>query len=491
MHHAAAGLLMLALLPAPAAPGPDVAQAAGRPIDAQNPYQLARRAFVWGYPLVRAAQIRHHMTAPADPLRARAPGTYGAPINRFAHARALATPAMKQGVAPNNDTLYSLAWLDMNDGPFVLEAPDFGDRYYTFQFGQADSSTREALGQRTHGRRLPPVFIQGPGQAKAVPAGMVGVHADQRYLMVAGRTLVIGAADLPQVHALQDRIRLRRWEDFAAGRDAVPPLSAQRALLPPTLANDDPLRFLHMLGSVLRDWRASAEDAPLRAALEPIGLTIANGFRPGRLSAETRAALARGLRDGEAAVREKTFVLGRNVNGWSINAAGSTFGGDHLLRAAVAMDQIYVLPSPEALYPNARLDGDGQGLDGREAYQLHFPGDALPPVDAFWSITMYHARGLMVDNPIARYSIGDRTPGLVRDAEGGVRILLQHAAPPSASRANWLPAPAGPFMLMLRLYRPRASARDGNWQPPAIVRQHRRPARGNEADRPVATNSSH
>ena len=436
----------------------------------QDPRRLAMRAYVWGYPLVRAAQLRQNLTLPADPLRVRPPSSPGAAMNRFGHARELGSPKMRQGVAPNADTLYSLAWLDMDGGPYVLTAPDFGARYYTFQMGQADSSTRQSLGQRTHGGQLPPVFIQGPGQHRPVPAGMVEVRSSQRYLMIAGRTLVAGAADIPAVADLQRRIRLSRWQDYAARRDVLPPVAVQRVLRT-GVAVTSPDVFLEMLGVVLRDWRPSAADRALVESFRHIGLSVRNGYRPESVTADARAAALLGVKDGESAVRRKTFALGRNVEGWSINTAGSVFGDDYLLRAAVAMDQIYVLPKEEALYPNARLDADGRVLDGRNSYTLRFANGDAPPVRFFWSVTMYHAAGLMVDNPIGRYAIGDRTPSLVHEPDGSIRIVIQNARPAGSDRVNWLPAPAGPFMLMMRLYGPGRAAQTGRWTPPAIVRR--------------------
>jgi hypothetical protein len=436
--------------------------------ETQDPYKLALRAYVWGYPLVRAAQIRQNMTLPSDPSQVRPPTAPGAPINRMGHARDLATPELRVGVAPNNDTLYNVAWLDMNDGPFVMTTPDFGARYYTFQMGQADSSTDLALGQRTHGHQLPPVFIQGPNGHQRVPAGMTEVRSTQRYMMIAGRILVDGPKDLPAVHALQDRIKVQRWSDYAARRDAFPPVSAQLPLPQGAGAEQEPLNFLNMLGTVLRDWHVTPQDAALVHSFAPIGLTTRDGFRPDQLSPAARDAVARAVTDGEAIVRSKTSVMGKRINGWGINYGGSQFGQDYLLRAAVAMDQIYVLPAAEALYPNARTDVSGKPLDGRSSYVLRFAKGQLPPVDAFWSATMYFAKGLMVPNPIRRYAIGDRTEGLNTAPDGSLEIVMQHDKPRDP-RANWLPTPDEPFMVMLRLYQPQDAARTGRWTPPGII----------------------
>jgi hypothetical protein len=429
--------------------------------------RLAAEAYIWGYPLIRSAQLRQNMTLPEDPLRTRPATTAGAPINRLGHARALADPETRQGVAPNNDTLYSLAWIDTAAGPFVFETPDFGRRYYTFQMGQADTSTELALGQSTHGSRLPPIFIQGPGQDHPVPRGMIGVRTKQRYFMLAGRTLVRDEKDFAEVWQLQDRMRLRTWEDFRHGRDREAPIVPQVPIArrePPT---DDPAAFLQMLGAVLDDWRPAGSDRRIARSLTRLGLAPGRTFDPRCLPAQALPEIAQGLAEARSAIEQRTRDLGTNVNGWTINYRGASFGSDLLLRAAVAMDQIYVLPAHEAIYMIAKRDSQGRTLDGNSSYALRFRADELPPADAFWSATVYYAKGFLAANPIGRYSIGDRTPGLVRSADGSIEIRLQHDAPADGV-ANWLPVPSEPFTVMLRLYRPAEDARNRRWLPPAI-----------------------
>ena len=197
-------------------------------------------------------------------------------------------------------------------------------------------------------------------------------------------------------------------------------------------------------------------------------MTREYGFDPKELTTAQRSAIAKGLAHGEAVVRNKTFNLGRKVNGWSINYAGPHFSDDYLLRAAVAMDQIYIVEPKEALYPSGRVDSAGAELDGRNSYQIHFSQVELPPVNAFWSITLYYAKGFMVPNPIDRWAIGDRTAELVYGPDGSLEILVQHQVPATEKTANWLPAPKEPFMLLMRLYIPGKLILDGVWVPPAI-----------------------
>jgi len=431
----------------------------------EDPYVLAVRAYIWGYPLVRAAQLRLNATRPDDPFAMRAPSEAGAALNTLGRARQLATPATRIGVAPNNDTLYVLGFLDTARGAFVFETPDFGRRYYTIQFGQADTTTDVSLGQRTHGRRLPRVFLHGPSFRGKVPAGMIGVPSRQRYLMIAGRILVDGPADLPAVHVLQDGIRLYPFSRRTTGN--VPP--AQRPLTNPASGIPETLRWAEMIGAVLRDWRVGPREKSLVASFRRIGISRERGFLPGQLDDPQRAAVAEGLADGAAIVRRKTQAAGDEVNGWSINYRGASFENDFLLRAAVAMDQIYIMDSREALYASARVDAGGQALTGRNRYRLRFGPGELPPVDAFWSVTMYHDKGFLVDNPVDRWSIGDRTPGLRHEVDGSLDIVIQHDPPPPRDRANWLPAPEGGFMLLMRLYNPREEIRARKWKPPPVM----------------------
>jgi hypothetical protein len=436
---------------------------------ADDPYTLAVRAYVWGYPLVSSAGLRHALTNPADPFARRPPTSPGAALNHLGLQKQLSDPRTL-GLGVNVDTLYALAWLDLADAPFVLETPDFGGRYYTFQMAQADTSAEDSFGQRTHGAQLPPLFIHGPGYEGTVPEGMVGVRSNSRYLLVAGRILVDPATpgDSDRVHALQRQIRLRPAPDEVAS--SGPP--AQRPLLDPNRRIDPALSFLERLGNVLRDFDTQPSEIELLRSLARIGLTTRGGFDPGSLSAEATAELARGLRDGAAIVRAKSLNLGLNVNGWTINYQGPRFGTDWLLRAGVVLDQRNVTVPEEALYPLGRVDSDGAALDGANAYRIRFPPGELPPVGAFWSITIYDDAGRLFANPIDRYAIGDRTPGLMRNRDGSLDILIQNTQPASGP-CNWLPAPAGRFYLMLRLYIPAPQILDGTWKPPAIGRRSR------------------
>ncbi|WP_448624438.1 DUF1254 domain-containing protein [Geodermatophilus sp. URMC 64] len=444
-----------------------------------DPYGLAVRAYVWGFPLVAMARIRLHTTNPDDPFAPRPPTSTGAPLNRWGHQTVPADPSFRAGVGPSVDLLYSSLRLDLAGGPFVVEVPDCGSRYYTVQIAFADSSAEQSFGRRTHGAHLPPLLLRGPGDDTPIPAGMLAVDSPTRYCLLPTRFLFDPAdpADLAEVRELQRQLTVRTLPDHLEGRDAVPPVPDQRRLVDPATAPPPELSFLHELGNVLRDWAVQPADRGLVASFAGIGLTTNAGFRPEQLSPSARDDVVRGLADGAEIVRRKSLSLGEDVNGWTTNGRGPRFGDDHLLRAGVAKDQIVVTVPEEALYPIARLDSEGRPLHGRQSYRISFPADTPPPVDAFWSVTLYGDDGFLVENPIDRYAISDRTPGLVRQTDGTIAIVVSARRPPSDADVNWLPAPESEFYLMLRLYIPRPEALNGAWQPPAVERvRHEAPA---------------
>lgn len=428
---------------------------------------LARDVHVWGSALVGAMRLRHNVTSPGDPLAARPASSPATALNNLGHQRQLADPDLTVGVAPNVDTLYSLAWLDLDAGPFVLETPDFGERYHTFQLAHANTECDLALGRRTHGSQLPPLLVHGPHYDGPIPDDVEAIRSRTRYFLVAGRVLVEPgiAGDVDRVRALQRRMRLRPLSERGrtGGHNDIPP---QRRLPTADDVADRDLLFLHQLGALVDDEVFEPADDEVLAKAATLGVVRGRGFDATSLGATSRSEVVAGLRDGDALIEAKIGSLGHSANGWSTNLLGPRFGSDHLLRAAVARNQIYVLPVEEALYPVARVDGDGLPLVGSTAYVLRF--DPPPPVEAFWSLTVYEKPGRLVRNPIDRYAVGDRTPGF-GGRDGVLEVLLQ-PTPPIDAAARWLPVPAGGFHLMLRLYIPRPDAIAGTWVPPPVQR---------------------
>ena len=428
---------------------------------------LAEEAVVYTYPLYEMCRMR----AATSPQRTDAAGEAPRPqrwCNVFTHARQLLRAGKSRVVTPNNDTLYTNAWLDLGEGPLVIDVPDTAGRYYVLGLLDFFTNPFAHLGQRLTGTAARSFVVTPPGWRGTLPAAFdtpgARIEAPTRWLWIIGRLLVDGPQDVPAVNALQDGFLVRTLADWQAGRASAP-----RAF-DPACDPKAPLTAEHFAAQVnaaLRDNAPPAGDAARLARDAALGV----GPGAGALDDGQRAALQAALDTVLPRLREAQS--GRTTaTGWvQMPLVEGSFGDDHLARALVALKYIGMLESREATYPMAWHDAAGEALTGQRRYTLRFAPGALPPVEAFWSLTMYDTRDYMlVDNPIDRYAIGDRTPGLQRDADGGLTLHIQHARPErEAAQANWLPAPEGPFYLCLRAYVPRAELLDGRYLLPSLT----------------------
>ena len=440
-----------------------------------DPHALADAAVLATYPLYEMCRMR----AATSPRRTEAAGP--APegqrwCNVFTHARALLGAGKSRVVSPNNDTLYTNAWLDLGAGPLVVEVPDTAGRYYVLGLLDFYTEPFAHIGQRCTGTQARAFLLTPPGWTGPLPAGFdaPGAHiaAPTRWLWIIGRILVDGPQDLAAVHAVQDGITVRSLAEWRAGMagTAPRPLAFDPACDPKAPLDAD--GFAGQVGRALRENPPPAHEAERFARFAALGIAADAGPLTAAQRAVLQAALDRVL------ARLRALEAGRTcAAGWTwMPVVQGSFGGDHALRALVALKYIGMLESREATYPITWHDGAGQALDGSRCYRLHFAPGALPPVDAFWSVTLYDSGDYMlVDNPIDRYAIGDRTPGLQRDADGGLTLHIAHSPPAAAAeRANWLPAPAGGFYLCLRAYLPRAEFLDGRYVLPSVTRVEER-----------------
>lgn len=431
-------------------------------------HTLAEEAVVYAFPLYEMSRMR----AATSPQRTDTAGEAPKPqrwCNVFTHARQLLGAGKSRVVTPNNDTLYTNAWLDLGDGPLVIDVPDTAGRYYVLGLLDFYTNPFAHIGQRLTGTGARSFLVTPPGWCGELPAAFrePGAHieAPTRWLWIIGRILVDGPQDVPAVNALQNGFLVRTLGDWQAGKPS------KSKPFDPACDPKAPLTAEHFAAQVNRALHENpppARDAGLLARFAALGL----GRDAGALDEAQRAV----LQDALDAVlpRLRNAQSGATTStGWvQMPLVEGSFGDDHLARALVALKYIGMLESREATYPLAWHDALGRKLHGSGRYTLRFAPDALPPVEAFWSLTMYDSRDYMlVDNPIDRYAIGDRTPALRRDADGGLTLHIQHARPDGeAAQANWLPAPEGDFYLCLRAYVPRAEMLDGRYALPALVR---------------------
>ncbi len=397
------------------------------------------------------------------------------PENQLVSIGALTNPAVQTVVLPNVDTTYTVGRLNLAAGPRVFDVPDTAGRYYVIQYLDAYSNTFAYVGRRTTGTRAGSYALVGPGFSGALPSGVKRIQSPTNLVWVLGRTLVKSRADLAPVTELMRGYRVTALAGWAAGARQAPLVLSAFPAQPPTVIPTG-LAFLDAVGAVVGANPPTAGDACALRAFASAG--IGPGRAPSRAAGgEVRAALEAAVAAGPALVeraerRENRRSRARN-NGWLL--AGrfiGDYGSNWLGRAVIARTALGANTRPETVYPLALTDSRGRPLRGRHRYTLRFPRGQLPPVGAFWSLTMYDDKRFLVDNPIDRYAVGDRTPGLRRGKDGSLTIHIGRTAPRgTAARANWLPSPAGRFRLAMRLYEPKRSVLRERWRPPPLRRR--------------------
>jgi hypothetical protein len=435
----------------------------------------AAEAYLYGYPLVYDLQEVAKFVEGGGSLPIQAP------YNRFASARRLLGPETRFA-SPNNDTLYVVAQCDVRQGPLVLHVPDTGDRYYVLQFVDAWTNNFAYIGRRATGTAEARYLLTDGDDQGEVPDGMQVVAAPSGVFSIIGRVQVNGEADAPAVHALQEQFTLTPLA-VAQGGGAAPEVAG--------VPQPDPgvrgeLAWWERFRVALTSFPPPAADAPFVALAERFGATAAESpyVDP---DPELAELLVAGQQAGQAKIEELAKGGGDAVGGWSSALHSFDYNLDrlglgtidapewkiadrataYLTRAFAARAGLWGNHGYEASYAAVWTDAEGQPLDGSNRYELRL--EQLPPVDAFWSLTMYDVPDFyLVANPINRYSIGDRTPGLQTDADGSVTIYLQTDSPGPGKEPNWLPTPAGAFRPIMRMYQPQQPVLDGTYVLPPV-----------------------
>jgi len=431
---------------------------------------LAADAYVYGFPLVFDLQEVGSFTR--EGMGSLAPASF----NRFSHAAKMAGP-QDRFVSINNDTVYSIAQVDVSGGPVLLRVPDTAGRYYVLQFVDAWTNNFAYVGRRATGTAAQSFLLVPPGWKADAPDGPRVIEFPTNVATIVGRWACDGPADLDAVQGLQSGLSL---EPF--GTPASPKGLPAPAAVPAELA------FFERMRVWMQAFPPSEPDRAYQQRFAPLGL-----LDPASSYADCPPGLAEALTAGADAAKQTMDTaltaggLAPVVNGWTLTFHMFDYNLDHLgpgtiddpawkmgdrgtgylARALAARAGLWGNHGYEAAYPMTYTDADGDRLDGRNRYTIRFDQD--PPVDAFWSITMYDLPDFyLVANPIDRYSVGDRTPGLRRDDDGSLTIMIQHEQP--ADTSNWLPAPAAPFRPIMRLYQPQAAVLNGTYKIPPITK---------------------
>lgn len=419
------------------------------PISPDEAEAIAYEAYIFGLPLVEHFKIFAISHFPGSPF-AREDGD-------FFHMRNLMTPKTRAVVSPNNDTLFSSVIIDLRAEPALVSIPALDGRYFSLQLIDIETNSFAYAGSRVSGQGAHQFILVGPDYTGSLPSGHRIVHAPSDFVLGVART---GATDRPDVLAAREFQNAIQIQGLSSAFGGEPPSETEPVDWPTyfDVKFDASLRFFDIMSFMLQWHRFQDEQATILERFSSIGVQANTTSALSSLAPEIQSAVERGATRARAWVEAQSQAPGESVNGWVLPQDGiGDFGTRYALRALTAWNFLYVNVVEEAVYLRAYSDVDGELLHGKSCYTLRFPPDALPEAEHFWSLTLYDSKEFfLVPNSIDRYSIGDRTPGLQYDADGGITLLIQHEEPESERRSNWLPAPADGFYLALRLYGPRA-----------------------------------
>jgi hypothetical protein len=458
--------IMLGFLLAATLTVPGISNAA---LSAQEAEEIGVNAYLYFYPLVTMDVTRRQMT---NLESGKKPG-YG-PMNEFSHVREYPPADMKVVVRPNFDTLYSIAWLDLVKEPIILTVPDTDGRYYLMPLLDMWTDVFAVPGKRTTGTQAGHYAVVPQGWKGKLPKDVQRIDAPTPQVWAIGRTQTNGPDDYAAVHKVQDGFKLTPLSQWGKKPKPV------KAVIDPSLDMKTPpleqvnqmsaAAFFKYAAEVMKVNPPHIADWSMVAQLKKIGIEPGKSFDYDKLDSVVKSALDKAPADSQALMKWKLPTVARVVNGWSMNTDTMGVYGDYYLkRAMVTMLGLGANQPADAIYPMNVADADGKPMNGDQNYVLHFSKEELPPVEAFWSVTMYDAEGYQAANAINRFAVSSWMP-FQYNTDGSLDIYIQNENPGAGKEANWLPAPKGPFGVTMRLYAPKANALDGRWNPPAVKR---------------------
>ena len=436
---------------------------------------IAEEGFIYGLPIVMNYAVMYDYAIDRDS------GQFKAPFNKINNEARVFTYKDTTVVSPNSDTPYSIVFMDLRSEPMVLSVPAVDKkRYYAVMLCDGNTFNYGYIGSRATGNEAGDYMVVGPDWQGETPAGIKQVfRSSTQFSAAIYRTQLFNAADMPNVVKVQSGYKA---QTLSAYLKQPAPAAAPAIDFPKINKEMVKTNFFEYLSFALQFAPASPEENAIREKLASIGIGPGRKFDFKDLSAEHKAAILLAMKEGEEKIEKMAANGGKDFNGWRVGglAGGDRafFNGDWLKRAAVAKAGIYANDSVEAMYPLTRMDGQGEILDGsKHSYTLTFAKGQLPPVNAFWSITIYDGKTqLLIENPINRYLINSpMLPGMKKNADGSITIYIQNKSPGKSKEANWLPAPDGPIYMVMRLYWPKETPPsilppgEGEWKPPGIV----------------------
>jgi hypothetical protein len=438
-----------------------------RGIEGGEEFWLATDAYIYGYPLVTMEMTRRVITNVASVA-----GTRG-PMGQFIKLRQYPDASFRDVTAPNADTLYTVAWLDVGKEPWILSIPDMKDRYFLVPLLDGWTNVFQVPGKRTTGTGAQTYAITDPGWKGTLPPGVKEYKSPTSIAWILGRIYCTGTPeDYAAVHALQDQFAVVPLSSY--GKPYSPPAGTvdssidMKTAVREQVNRMDAVSYFNLLAQLMKANPPAAADAPELAKFAKIGLVPGEDFDASKLDADFVKRIPQVAFD-RIMLQFKVGKSIRNVNGWMYDSEAGVYGTDYLNRAFITAIGLGANRIQDAVYPTSLKDADGKAYDGANKYVIHIPKGQLPPVRGFWSVTMYDANYFFVANPINRYSISARQ-NLKANPDGSIDLYVQNQSPGADKESNWLPAPKDKFILMLRMYWPNEkppSIINGTWKPPA------------------------
>lgn len=434
--------------------------------------QIAEEAYIFAFPMIDHYKMMFAMAMYPES------GAYAVPFNVLHHNPALSGPKDTIIVRPNNDTFYSAVWFDLSKQPQVLKVPAItDDRYYSFQIIDMYTHNIGYVGTRETGFDAGTYMFAGPNWEGKTPEGIDKViQSEGNFVLALTRTQVFGPDDIENARAVMNQYSVQSLNAYMGMAEAT--VIAENPDIPlfhpEKVANEN---FIAYFNALLVQLDMHPSEKELFEKFAKIGIAPGKEFNADNYSPEILTAINEGIKAGRDKFVEESGRLGVRKNGWQL--ASGAFGdrkamqGKYLTRAAAAYFGLWGNDLEEAYYPETTFDADGEELDGsKHHYVLHFDADRLPPVKAFWSLTMYKLPAqLLVENEIDRYKIGDATKGLKYNADGSLDIYIQKDNPGKDLESNWLPAYDGKFSVQARLYWPIPESLDPLYVPPAVEKR--------------------
>jgi hypothetical protein len=431
---------------------------------------LGIEAYIYGYPLVTMEMTRRVMTNVSKPEGTRAPMAHLIKMREYPNA------SFRDVTAPNADTLYTTVWLDVSKEPWVLSIPDMQGRYFLFPMLSGWTDVFQVPGKRTTGTKSQRYAITGPGWTGTLPEGVTEYKSPTGLVWILGRIYCTGTPkDYKAVHALQDKVSVVPLSSY--GKAYSPP----EAKVDPSIDMKTPVReqvnamdaaaYFKLLAELLKTNPPATADAPMVAKLAKIGIVPGQEFDINKAGPAVVKALQGAPKIAQEKIMAEFKNIGAPVNGWTYSTKLGIYGTEYLARGLVTAIGLGANRGQDAVYPTSEVDAEGKPYEGANKYVMHFDKRQMPPVDGFWSLTMYDADYFFVPNKLNRYTLSSRNK-FAMNKEGSVDLYIQNASPGKDKEANWLPAPAGKFILMLRLYWPKETSPSiihGSWKPPAVT----------------------